>query len=274
MTLGTHAPDTVSDYREFPPPFELKGYLLCMWTQSIRGAKDTYFHRVLPDGCIDIVLIDDEPPQVAGPWTESFIARFTAGTTIVGARFHPGLAPAVLGLPASAMLNQSLPLSAVWRRPVCSRFERISEKRSLSARVSAMESALLDRLTQAAPVDQVMTSAIQWLARHPHGRIEELGQRIGFSTRQLQRRFTIAVGYGPKMFQSVLRFQRLLNLSVRTSVPRNLAQFSADVGYADQAHMTREVRRFSGTAPTALLPAARCALALSDLVRKAGHQGC
>jgi len=130
-----------------------------------------------------------------------------------------------------------------------------------------MEAALLERLTRAGPVDNAMTASIQWLARHPRGRIEQLGEWLGISSRQLQRRFTTAVGYGPKMFQSVLRFQRLLKLAGSANAPRNLAQCSAEAGYADQAHMTREVRRFSGSPPTVLLRSAQCTLALSDLFK-------
>jgi len=80
-----------------------------------------------------------------------------------------------------------------------------------------------------------------------------------------------AVGYGPKLFQAMLRFHRPLNLSVRASAPRNLAQFSADLGYADQAHMTREVRRFSGSPPTATLRSARYVLRRSELLKVTGH---
>jgi AraC-like DNA-binding protein len=98
--------------------------------------------------------------------------------------------------------------------------------------------------------------------------------QLGISSRQLQRRFVSAVGYGPKTFHSILRFQRLLSLSGRTSAPRSLARVSAEAGYADQAHMTREVQRFSGAPPTVTLSFARCALGLSDLVKKAGHAGC
>jgi len=76
------------------------------------------------------------------------------------------------------------------------------------------------------------------------------------------------------MFQSVLRFQRLLNLAGSTNAPRSLAQSSVDAGYADQAHMTREVQRFSGSPPTVLLQSARCALRLSDLlVNGTGGEG-
>ena len=71
------------------------------------------------------------------------------------------------------------------------------------------------------------------------------------------------------MFHSVLRFQRLLNLGGGKPDHPSLAQLSMDAGYADQPHMNREVRRFSGIAPTALLPRAGCALRMSALVRTA-----
>jgi AraC-like DNA-binding protein len=262
----------VSDYREYPPPLPLARHILCLWTSTIMRSGDESTHPVVvPDGCIDIILINDEAPMVFGPWTEPFVAHHACGTVIVGARFHPGLAPGLLGLPASTVLNQSVPLNAIWSSAESAPFVRITDQRGLPARRSAMETALLDRLANVGAVDEAMNAAIQWLAGHPHGRIEELSQWIGLGRRQLQRRFATAVGYGPKLFQAVLRFQRLLNLSVRESAPRNLAQFSADVGYADQAHMTREVRRFSGSPPTVALRSAICALRLSELLKAAGH---
>lgn len=59
----------------------------------------------------------------------------------------------------------------------------------------------------------------------------------------------MGVGYGPKLFQSVLRFQRLVNLAASAGISRNIARFAADADYADQAHMTPEVQRFSGNSP-------------------------
>jgi AraC-like DNA-binding protein len=228
---------------------------------------------VLPDTCVDIVVINHESPLVVGPWTEPFVARLAPGTTVVGARCHPGLAQALIGLPVSTMLNQSVPLDAIWGKAARTRFERIADLRGLATRRSAMEAALLDHMARATPGDETTRAALQWLARHPHGRTEELSRWIGFSSRQLRRRFTAAVGYGPKMFQSVLRFQRLLNLTSGRNAPQNLARLSADAGYSDQAHMTREVRRFSGSPPTALLPGSRSALQLSDLLQATPGDG-
>jgi hypothetical protein len=96
MNRDIYVDRAVSDYREFRTCSPLASHLVCLWTQSIIGPHGAYAHRVLPDGCIDIVLINEEPPVVVGPWTESFVARFTPGTMIVGARWHPGRASALL----------------------------------------------------------------------------------------------------------------------------------------------------------------------------------
>jgi AraC-like DNA-binding protein len=265
-------PDTAaSDYREYAAPASLAGRVLCVWTQTVAGSGEGFAQRVMPDGCVDIVLINDEPPAVVGPWTEPFIARLAAGTSIVAARFHPGFAPALLGVPASELLNQSVPLGTVRRGMVSRRFERVVDACGIRARRAELEAALIERLADAGPVDKAIRAAIRWLADHPQGRIEQLAQWVGISGRQLQRRFIAAVGYGPKTFQSVLRFQRLLNFSARAGAPIQLAQAAADAGYADQAHMTREVRRFSGSAPSALLQSARSALQLSGLLDPARY---
>lgn len=167
---------------------------------------------VLPDCCVDIILIN-ETAVVVGPWTEFFVAHLPPGTKIIGARCYPVHVPNVLGIPASELLNQSEPLRDVWGRAEPARFARIAQEPTLSARMSAMETALLGRMADAGESDKATSAAIRWLARHPHGRVDELSRWLGFSSRQIQRRFTMAVGYGPKLFQSILRFQRLLNLT-------------------------------------------------------------
>lgn len=256
-----------SDYREYAPLSPLADHLVCFWTQSITGCRSEYAQRVLPDGCIDIVFINDEAPTVVGPWVKPFIARLLAGTTIVGARLRPGRAPALLGLPAAELLNQSVALRDVRSRALSSTFERVSERSSLAARRSALEATLLNLLARLAPIDPITSASIRWLARRPHGRVGHLSRWMGIGSRQLHRRFSASVGYGPKAFQSILRFQRLLYFAGCPNHRRGLAELSVDAGYADQAHMTREVQRLSGCPPTVLLQSAQCALQMSDLFK-------
>lgn len=265
MSAATHQHTVLSDYREFPVLVHLADYFLCFWKQVIVGSPE-YAHRVLPDACVDIVLVNDDPPVVVGPWTEPFVVRLAAGTRIVGARLHPGHAPSLLGMPASELLNRSAPLSEVWGQNRA-RFAPVLDLARSASRRSGLAETLLRATRLAAQPDPVVAASIRWLARHPHGRVEQLSQWIGMSHRQLQRRFSAAVGYGPKIFQSVLRFQRLLNFASGPGVLQSFADLAAVAGYADQAHMTREARRFANCPPTNLLRSAECTLRMSDLFK-------
>jgi AraC-like DNA-binding protein len=253
-----------SEYREFPAPLALSDYFLCFWTQTISGTGDKYTQQVLPDGCVDLVFINNESPVAVGPWTDPFSASFSAGTRILGARLHPGRAPGLLGLPAIELLNQSVPLRALCGAVRNERFDRVREADAAQQATALGEALLADR-PQFTPYDPAVAHGIRWLARNPQGKVEQLGQMLGISPRQLQRRFSAAVGYGPKTFHSVIRFQRLLRIAGQRK--RSLADLAASAGYSDQAHMTREVRRFSNELPTTLLQSAESTLLMSDLFK-------
>jgi AraC-like DNA-binding protein len=262
MSLNGQPP--VSEYREFIAPTQIAEPIRCFWTQRILGSKGLYGHRVLPDGCIDIVFIDDEPPTVVGPWTVPFVARLAVGSCILGARLRPGRASCLLGIPASELLNQAIPMAAL--NPVMQKFwlGRVTEQFGAPARRSALAQALSAAIEHSAPYDLAVLAGIRWLTRHPSGRVEQLSRWIGLCERQLHRRFAAAIGYGPKMYQSVMRFQRLLRTARETGTQQSLAELAASAGYADQAHMTRDVHRFAGVRPTELFRSAESAVKMSD----------
>ncbi len=85
----------------------------------------------------------------------------------------------------------------------------------------------------AALVDEVATLAGSGWAS------AAIAREVGLSARQLQRRSAAAFGYGTKTLQRILRLQRALAL-VRTGA--RAADSAARVGYADQAHLARDVK--------------------------------
>jgi AraC-like DNA-binding protein len=267
MSFGDQPVNPSSQYREFPSPAPLAARFLCLWTQTIIGSQGVYEHRVLPDACADIVFINDETPTVVGPWTVPFVSRLAAGTRITGARLHPGRASCLLGMPASELLNQAVPITAVKGALQRMRLEKVIEQSGAAARRLALADALLAAVEHSSPVDQAVWGGIQWLSSHPYGRIGQLSQWLGISERQLHRRFSAATGYSPKMFQSVLRFQRLLKTARETGTAQSLADLAAGTGYADQAHMTRDVHRFAGVRPAILLRSTESTLQMSDLFK-------
>ncbi|MCW3818092.1 helix-turn-helix transcriptional regulator [Micromonospora sp. DR5-3] len=77
---------------------------------------------------------------------------------------------------------------------------------------------------------------------------------VGLGARALHRRSQALFGYGPKTLARIMRMRRALDLA-RAGTP--LAEVAARAGYADQAHLTREVKDLAGVPPTHLLPGHR-----------------
>ena len=94
-----------------------------------------------------------------------------------------------------------------------------------------------------------MLEAARRLARAPAMPVPALADAVGLGERHLRRRFAEAVGYGPKTFARVARFRAALTF-VRAGEP--LASAALAAGYADQAHMTREMSTLAGRPPGAL----------------------
>jgi hypothetical protein len=79
----------IGSARSFQP------YVVCNWKHIFEGDCAHDF-KVLPDGCVDIILIGDRPPLVVGPNLKAFVASFDGPTKIVGIALKPGIAAAVL----------------------------------------------------------------------------------------------------------------------------------------------------------------------------------
>jgi AraC-like DNA-binding protein len=93
---------------------------------------------------------------------------------------------------------------------------------------------------------------------------------LGLSERTLHRRCVDTFGYGFKTLDRVLRFQRFFRSAARPE-NHNLADMAASAGYADQAHMTREVQRMSGVTAGEFVAEAQGGLADSFKTAVAGH---
>jgi AraC-like DNA-binding protein len=252
-------------YREFAPPRHLGKHIVCFWRRGSTSIPATV--RVIPDGCVDIVWVNDQAPHVAGPMTEPVLYAIESGTEIVAVRLRPGVARRLLGENAKALLNQDVPLRDLWPGHRAASWEEVSAARSEPARLAAIAEAMSARLRTDGGFDDFVMHAAAWIARHPFASLDELGGLSGLSERQMRRRFDEAIGYGPKKLQRILRLQRLLWLASREStLVKNLAQLSFAAGYADQAHMTREVAAFTGASPRHLLNGAPRS-AVSDLFK-------
>ncbi len=154
----------------------------------------------------------------------------------MGVRLLPGAGGAVLGVPLAELRDRRVPVEALG----------FDDPGDLDPPADPAALARLTlRLVAEAPPDPAVQAAVRRLL-DPGQRVDELAQWLGFSERQLRRRFLAAVGYGPKTLQRVLRLRRFLaELGGRDG----LAAAAASAGYADQAHLARDCRTLTGLTP-------------------------
>ncbi|MFI6681822.1 helix-turn-helix domain-containing protein [Kribbella sp. NPDC050470] len=215
-----------------------------LWTRTAEGGE----YRVLPDGCMDLLLMDDQL-VIAGPDSRAWIGSAEAGTRYAGIRFAPGTAPRFLGVPAKELLNERVPLVDLWS-PTRSR--RLADQvRLAEIPALALELAVADLIEE--PPDRLITQVLRavrsGMLRGGAG-VLSLAGSVGLSERQLHRRCLHAFGYGPKMLDRVLRMNIALD-HARTGLA--LADVAVLTGYADQAHFTRDVKALTGLPPRLLL---------------------
>lgn len=240
-------------YAELLPCPPLRPLLRCCW--SVRGTRpvDGTPWRVLPDGCADLLFdLGAATPQAhwIGTMTRAVLVPATASAPLdlFGLRFAPGGLHALIGAPLAACTDQRVAIdlwSALWTRDL---LDHLAERPDLASRLQCVERALL----RARPDTDALRAvdALDSLARGPlPQRVGDLAAQWGMTERTLERRFDAWIGVRPKQHLRYLRFERLLPRLLAGESPATLA---ADLGYADQSHLIRDVQAFAGISPTGL----------------------
>ncbi|WP_433261648.1 helix-turn-helix domain-containing protein [Micromonospora vinacea] len=226
-----------------------------MWVQ-ITGAVP-YVQRHLPTGGAELHWPLGGQPQLLGPLTRPRVEVIPAGTTLLGVRFHPGVPTLVPGGVAD-LLDRGVSLDELGHRWVDRIGEAITAAATPRTALLVLQNFLLHR-ARTAGTDPLVREAVRLLMPWAPRDVGAVANRLGLSVSQFRRRCLWAVGTGPKSLQRTLRFQGFLALAQAGAVATGrrgadgMAGLAVDVGYADQAHLSREVRRLTGLTPSELL---------------------
>lgn len=249
-------------YRELRPSPPLDRYVRCYWTLSAPADDSAPAQRVLPDGCVEVVINLGAPFErhdadgrterqprtlLVGPTTRHMSIAATGEIRLVGVRFEPGGAlpflattPAEIRDVAPSLEDVALPLDR-------------SFADQLSLAPFGDEGPIIDRMlsgrlsrARRAGDDRVLSCVHAALTAREPMRVDSLVDLTGLGARQLERRFRETVGFGPKTLCRLVRFQRVVR-AVGGEANAHWARLAAGSGYADQSHMAREFREFAGT---------------------------
>src|SRR5665213_2241408 len=106
--VGRNDMSSLSSYREFSPGPSLEGLVECFWSSTVTSASNaSRFHRVLPDGCIDLLFdftaVRDRRATVVGTMSRPLTFTTTGQVDLLGVRFRPGGLSAISNLNAAGI---------------------------------------------------------------------------------------------------------------------------------------------------------------------------
>jgi AraC-like DNA-binding protein len=220
--------------------------------------EEPILHRVVPDGCIDIIFNLDghsngEAASIAGTMTKPIFAELRGRVNYLAVRFLPGGFLHFFACPACHFTDRIIPLEMISGKREHNLTERLTGESRTDNRIELFESYFGSLLMRNNRNDPAVRNALCNILKHK-GNIEisQLSRDAGSSQRQLCRKFSEWVGVSPKSFCRIVRFQNTL----RMFPPRsrcNLLSIALDGGYYDQSHFIHEFNSYCGLNPSEFL---------------------
>ncbi|MEU9519762.1 helix-turn-helix domain-containing protein [Streptomyces sp. NPDC048224] len=166
-------------------------------------------------------------------------------------------ARAVYGMPSAELARRLVPLDELLGALAVELVDRLRAATTWAARFAALDELLLRAVGSDARDDHVRRVrpevAEAWrrlLAARGRVRVGAVAAELGWSRRYLTERFRGEVGLSPKTLARVLRFEHAHELAAARK-PLPWGEVATVSGYADQAHLVRDWREFTGRSPTA-----------------------
>ncbi|SDH92439.1 Helix-turn-helix domain-containing protein [Actinokineospora alba] len=228
---------TKFDLRTLAPSAALAPFVEYYWLVSWDLA-DPIEQQVLPHPNVHLVF-EDEGPLLYGVMRGKFVRRLVGEGHVLGVRFHAGGFRPWLGKRVSSLTDK-----------VVRGFVEpggVLTAGDADAMVAAAEGVLSPRLPE---VDPVVDDIRAMVAAIDGGvsRVDALAREFGLTARSVQRLFSDYVGVGPKW---VIRRFRMHEAAARVDSGEDVgwAGLANELGYADQAHFTREFTANIGVSP-------------------------
>lgn len=163
----------------------------------------------------------------------------------------------LLGVTAGELRGRVVDLVDVLGADAMRVVDRLQATEDWAERFQLLDDALLARLAAtrwgAGPGRTTVPPEVHeaWrviLVTHGSVPITSVAEHVGWGRRHLSERFRAVIGLTPKEAARVARFERAQRLLRGREFP--LAQIAVASGYADQAHLAREWRAFTGDSIT------------------------
>jgi AraC-like DNA-binding protein len=254
--------EIVLPYRQFRPSALLAGFVECYW--AWRSAGDSgRAERLIPGGRVELVFNFGKEMQwlmadplsagvalhgahVIGQRDRIFYCRAHGVVELFGVRFKPGGFAAFSPTPVNLLLDQLLPAAELFGPRAGEWRMRLYEAGSDDRRVSVIEELLCTALRLVGPKPGPLQEALRLIRQSEGLSVEAIGEKIGWGYKRMERAFLKEVGYTPKGYSRLIRFNKAIR---RMEKVPSLTELGYLYGYYDQAHFIKDFSRYTGTTP-------------------------
>jgi AraC-like DNA-binding protein len=262
--------DFAFDFRGRTPAGPLGRAVASVW--YARGTVPYRRERVAPTGSTVAVIVLGDPiietagsPRamplraergfVIGPHDRPVTNEPTGETFAVGIVTTPVGCQAALGVAPAAVAGRVVELLAACSFAGSLR-DRLLATPEPEDMLDLVVASLAGRLRLEVPGLERCERAVAMLQDDPLRPIADIAAALRVSHGHLDREFTRVVGLAPRRLARLLRVERLLEaIDPAGEVP--WAALAAELGWADQSHMIRDIKRHTGSTPSAYVAARR-----------------
>jgi AraC-like DNA-binding protein len=221
-------------------------YWIVRW--DLRG-QPPHEQTILPHPNVNLAF-EASGAGIFGVDRSLFTRQLSGRGQALGVRFRPGCFRPFWQAPISQLSDRVVPAVLVFG-PLAEKTRREIICADSDADMTAhAESLLYSALPDRDPVAEQAADLVALITSSPSlRRVDELSAASGWSVRSLQRLFADYVGVSPKW---VMRRARLHEAAERADSGEvvDWGALAFDLGYADQAHLTREFTTTIGMPPT------------------------
>lgn len=255
-----------ANFRFYRPCGLLQPYIRYYW---LFKSNQLLNPLTFPIGCPQIIFHRKTPLYI--PELGTYQARLTVSgqvnypshlssegdTEMIVVVFKPYGMKAFLNLPISVLHNLEVSGYDLENKKLEKLAAQIFDSEHAESCIRLIETWLLSQLVnahtpQAEHNMKRIAAAMKQMFAVPETSVTALASASCLSKKQFERSFSELVGTNPKEYARIMRFQKALRL-LQDTPNINQAQLAYQCGYADQSHLIREFKRFSGHTPLSLL---------------------
>lgn len=250
-TRGIVRPDRLGrffDLERLAPPAPVDRFVDRFWLVSWSlPAGRHHEQRVVTHPAVNLVF-EDGSATVSGVLSETFVRELAGEGRAMGVMFRPGGFHPFLDRPLSTVTDRVLPMGEVFG-PEGVELAASLDLDDAPAAVTRVGAFLAARAPSEPTTGEEVSAIVELIqADRSVSSVAGLAERLGVHPRRLQRLFSEYVGVSPRW---VIRRARLHAAAeeAKGPQPRSWGELAAALGYADQAHLTRNFTQAMGDPP-------------------------